>query len=369
MRIILTGGGTAGHINPALAIGEYIRSHDKSSEFIFVGRSGGEENKAVLKSGFVLKELKIRGLIRKVTFHNLAIAASAIKAVKEAKRLIREFKPNAIIGTGGYVSFPCIYAGISLGIPTFIHESNAVPGIVTKLLGKKCTSVLLNLDGAREHLTKCKNIVTVGNPVRMSFEHLTREQTRKKLGISKNEMLIVSFGGSGGSSKMNECCISLMKNYSMKKKNIKHIHASGAKYYPSYEKGETSLCRGISGCKITRYIDNMHEVLCACDLAVARCGAVTLSELAFAGVPSVLIPSPNVTGNHQYKNAEYFKENCAAVLLEEKELDDELLKKTVSALLNDKKACVELSENIRRLYMKNAAETVYNVISENVGKI
>ncbi len=367
MRILLTGGGTAGHTNPALAIAEYIRASDRNAEILFVGRCGGEENKAVTAAGFELREIEIRGLVRRLSLENAKRIALALRAVRSAKDIIRGFKTDAVVGTGGYVAFPCLWAAKALGVPTLVHESNATPGIVTKAVAGKCDRVLINLDGAREHLRRRDNVVTVGNPLRMDFERIDRRSARQRLGIRPSELFILSFGGSGGSEKMNEACIALMKSYSLHNRSIRHIHASGSRYYERYSVNEPELCKGKNGCRILRYIDNMPTLLSACDLAITRCGALTLSELSCSCTPAILIPSPNVTDNHQYKNALYFKECSAAVLLEENELSERSLTDCVRALMDNDKTRKEMSESIKKLYTAGSAERIYREIRNCVG--
>ncbi len=367
MRILLTGGGTAGHTNPALAIAEYIRANDQNAEIMFVGRHGGEENKAVTDAGFELREIEICGLLRRLSLENVKRIAIALRAVRSAKEIIRGFKPDAVVGTGGYVAFPCLWAASALGVPVLVHESNATPGIVTKVVAGKCDRVLINLDGTRKHLRRQTNVVTVGNPLRMDFERIGRRSARQRLGIRPNELFILSFGGSGGSEKMNEACIALMKSYSLHNPSIRHIHATGSRYYERYKRNEPELCKGKNGCRILRYIDNMPALLNACDLAIARCGALTLSELSCSGTPAILIPSPNVTDNHQYKNALYFKENSASLLLEEDELSERSLTDCVREMIDNEEVRHGMAKSIRKLYTPGSADKIYKEIQKCVG--
>ena len=302
MRLLLCGGGTAGHIIPALAVAEELRRREPKSEILFVGREGGLENEHIKKSGFKQKTLRVYGLKRSFSLDNLTRVREAIKARGEAKKIINEFRPDVILGTGGYVCWPVISAGKRMKIPTAIHESNVYPGLTTKLLAKKCDKIMLNREETKKYLNSGISTVTVGNPIREDFEKISRKNARQKLGVSEKEILIVSFGGSIGAEVMNDVVTETMKEYTSREKDIKHIHATGRRYYEKVkgELGEANLGK----CKIISYIDDMPTALMAADIVICRCGAMTLSEIAEAGVASILIPSPNVTNNHQYKNAE-----------------------------------------------------------------
>ncbi len=368
MRIILTGGGTAGHVYPAVAIAEYIRTREKNAKILFVGREGGDENRAVTDADIELKTLNVMGLARRISIDNIKSLLLALKSVTRAKEIIKDFKPDVILGTGGYVSYPCLRAGVTLGIPIFIHESNVYPGLVTRILSKKCRKVLINMEGTKEKLKYKGNALTVGNPLRMDFKNIPRREARRRLGIKEDELLIVSFGGSGGSEAINDACISLMKSHSQRNPKIKHIHATGKRYYEIYREKNSELCTGKNGCRIKSYIDNMPELLLSADIVICRCGAITLSEIASVGAAAILIPSPNVTDNHQYKNALYLKERSAAELIEEKELTERLLLDTVRELeVNEKKRAL-MKKNIRQLYTENSAEKIYKTILKEIGR-
>lgn len=358
MRIIFCGGGTAGHITPAIAIAEGILEFDSKAEILFVGREDGQENRAIEKNGFALQTVKICGFERKVNLKNVKNLFTALKSLKSAKKLIKVFSPNVVVGTGGYVTWPVIRAAQALGIPTIIHESNACPGLVTKLLAPKCERVLLNLQGSEKEFKNQKNISIVGNPVRKDFVNISRAAARKKLGIKDNEILISSFGGSGGSKKINDTVISIMTNHSSKNKNVKHIHSCGTKYYEEIKKTYSQLTSGHSGCIIKSYIDDMPTVILASDIVISRCGAMTLAELSAAGVAAILIPSPNVTNNHQYKNAKLICESGAAVMIEEEGLNERTLLDQIRLLETDIQARKTMGKKIKEFYVSNSKEMI-----------
>ncbi len=364
MRIIFCGGGTAGHVTPALAIAEGIVKKDKDAEILFIGRDGGAENDAVRRAGFKLETIEIYGFERRISIKNLKRLKTVIEATAKAKEIIKAFKPNVVVGTGGYVTFPVLRAARALKIPTAIHESNAACGLTTRLLAGKCDRVFLNFDGALGKRSKRKNVRVVGNPVRDSFLVRDRGPARRRLGISEKDFLILSFGGSGGAMKMNEVILSFMNEYAKGKKNIIHIHATGKKYYEATKDFRKELKKEKSRSEIRPYIDNMSELMAAADLTISRCGAMTISEISAAGCAAILIPSPNVTRNHQYKNAKHLSDNGAAVLLSEDNLTVKSLTDTVDTLIKDGEKRLEMSEKIKQFYIADSKEKIISEISK-----
>ena len=358
MRILFCGGGTAGHISPAIAIAEDMLSRYGECEILFVGREGGEENEAIKKAGFRLKTVEIYGIQRKATPKNLKRLFIAVRAVGKAKRIIKDFSPDVVIGTGGYVCYPVLRAAKKLKIPTAIHESNACPGLTTKLLAPKCDRVFLALSGAEDGFKDKKNIRIVGNPVRSDFKSIDRKQARRKLGISEKEFLIVSFGGSGGSAKMNEALLMLMERHSSRNTGSKHIHATGKKYYEETKNVREKYTEAKNGCEIKPYIDDMPTLMAAADLVISRSGAMTIAELSAAGCASILIPSPNVTNDHQYKNARLLSECGAALLLSEENLSNASLLSLVEELENNPRKRSEMREKIKQFHHKNSKELI-----------
>ncbi len=355
MKIIFVGGGTAGHVNPAIAIAEEIR-RKKDSHILFIGREGGGENIAVKEAGIPLKTIKIQGLKRSLSPTNIKRIFTAFRAKDEAEKIIEAFSPDVVIGTGGYVCYPVIRAAQSLKIPTFIHESNIFPGLTTKLLSRKCSKVLLNYSETKSFLPKSASCVTVGNPLRKDFFEISREGARERLGLKKNDFFILSFGGSIGAERLNEVIIELMDGYCSKKENVRHIHSVGKRYYESI--GENAYKIGHKGCKILPYIENMPLVMRAADVVICRCGAVTLSEISLCGLPSILIPSPNVTNDHQRKNAEHFEKNGAAIMIEEKNLCLRSLKQAVEKYERDGKLRIDTSNCIKKFATKDSAQKI-----------
>lgn len=358
MRIIFCGGGTAGHITPGVAIAEHIKKIHPTAQILFVGREGGAENSIVSKCGFDIKTLKIKGFERKITRENFKSVFIALASLKNAKAIIKEFAPDVVVGTGGYVTWPVIKVAERMKIPTVIHESNACPGLVTKLLSKKCDRVLLNLSGSEKEFKKQENIKIVGNPVREDFLNADRDLSRKKLGIARKELLISSFGGSGGSGKLNDIIIEVMKNHSSKNRNLKHIHSCGRKYYNEIKQKHTELTTGKNGCEIKPYIEDMATLMSASDIIISRCGAMTLGEICSIGAAAILIPSPNVTNNHQYKNAKLICDSNAAIMIEEDKLTPESLIAVLNELEAMPKKRKEMSQKTTEFYLKNSKEMI-----------
>lgn len=356
MRIIFCGGGTAGHINPAIAVAQELSNQYADSEILFIGREGGKENRLIIDSGYKLKTIKIQGLKRKISIKNLKSLSYALRAKATAKRIIREFKPDVIFGTGGYVCWPVISAAHSLGIPCAIHESNISPGLTTRLVAKKCDLILLNHEKSKEYFNHPEKIRVVGNPLRMDFSTITRVSARKEMKLNPNEIMIVSFGGSIGAEKINETVMEVIKEYSTKEKNVRHIHATGARYYEAVKNSE--YARGLNGCKILPYIDDMPRLLHSADIVISRCGAMTLSEISAVGVAAILIPSPNVSDNHQYKNAKYLSDMGGAILIEEKNLSKKVLISAICSLKSDENGRKKRAKIIKAQSIPNSAKLI-----------
>lgn len=356
MRLLLCGGGTAGHTNPAIAVAEELKVSSPNSEVLFVGREGGGENALISKAGFKYCTIKIQGIKRSLSLDNIKRTIDAIRSIGKAGIIINDFKPDVILGTGGYVCWPVIAAAKKMGIPTAIHESNITPGLTTKLLSKKCDIVFINREESKKYLKNKTRIVAVGNPLRHSFENISRNEARKKLKISENELLILSFGGSIGAEKINEVILNVIEKYSSKEKDIKHIHAVGQRYFSKVKNKKDEY----EGCKIIPFIDNMPLMMRAADIMICRCGAMTLSEICEVGVASILIPSPNVTANHQYHNAKHLEYNGGAILIEEKNLSTESLISAIKMLKNDKNGRKTRAKKVKQLSTPGAAKAIIN---------
>ena len=366
MRVIFAGGGTAGHINPALAIAGYLKDKDPKTEILYIGAQGGMEERLVPQAGFKIKTIKISGF--KISFSpkaikdNVVTLKRAFSSTADAKRIIKEFKPDICIGTGGYVSGPVIRAAIKLNIPAIIHEQNAFPGVTTKMLSKNVQKVMLANPYAKKYLSDSCHFVTTGNPVRGEIITAAKEPSRAKLGLDERPV-ILSFGGSLGARKINEGVADLIAR-SGKDGKYQIIHAYGqyGKWFPDLlrEKGiEPDDCKNLD---IREYINNMATCLAAADLVICRAGAITLSELQVQGKPAILIPSPNVAENHQYHNAMSMVDSKAAFIIEESELTGEKVIEYADRILGDEETLKEYSQNAGKMAIVDANDRIYSVI-------
>lgn len=372
MKILLAGGGTAGHINPALAIAGFVRKKRPDTEFLFIGNRDGMEQRLVPQAGFNISSITISGFKRsfspKNMVENVKTVARTFTSSREAKKIIAEFKPDICIGTGGYVSGPVIRTAAKMGIPCIIHEQNAYPGVTNKMLAKSVKKVMLAVPDAKKYFENVDLAVT-GNPVRGDILTVDKEESRKQLGIDERP-LILSFGGSLGARRINEAVADLVARSGMDGK-YQHIHAYG-KYGGWFPESVAEKGTDISKCDnldIREYIDNMPTCMAAADLVICRAGAITLSEIQAMGKPAILIPSPNVAENHQYHNAMALVNAGAAEIVEESELDGELLMKKADSMLMNFDKLKEISENSRKMAITDANERIYSVIKKTLGLV
>ena len=370
MRFVISGGGTGGHINPALAIANKIKSHHPDAEFLFIGAPYGMEKKLVPKEGYNIKFVKVKGFNRSLSLKNIDAIFKAITSIGAAKKIIKEFKPDAVIGTGGYVSWSALKAASMLGIPTLIHEQNAYPGVTTNMLSKGVDKVCISFEDSRRFFgEKAKDkLVFTGNPIKTDKFKKTRAQARVELGLKDDTPYILSCGGSLGAANVNEYVIDMMDRF-IKNTRINHIHATGSRGWEKYsalanEKGLDKY----ENLKIVEYIYDMETQMAAADIVIGRAGAITLAELAYLGKASLLIPSPNVTEDHQYKNAMVFANGNAAVVKRENEWSGEELSKCVKELMENKDRLKELGENAKKFATPNADELIYLEIMKLIKK-
>lgn len=372
MRVIFAGGGTAGHINPALAIAGYLKQKQPDVEILYVGNKGGMEEKLVPKAGFDFTPIRVSGFKRSLKLSslkaNIQTTVRAVTAISESKKIIKNFKPDLCIGTGGYVSGPVLRAAAELKVPILIHEQNAFPGVANKLLSKKAEAVMLAIADAQKHMREGCNFVVTGNPVRGEIITADKEESRRKLGLDERPV-VLSFGGSLGARKVNEACADIIAR-SGKDGKYQHIHAYGqyGLWFPDLVKEKGTDITQCSNLDIREYIDNMPTCLAAADVVVCRAGAITISEIQAQGKPAVFIPSPNVAENHQYHNAMALVNQKAGELIEESELSGELLMKKVDMIVSDKKKLAEYSANAKKMAIIDANERIYKIIVDTYNK-
>lgn len=364
MRVLLTGGGTGGHINPAIAIAKTIQKMEPDSEIAFVGTSKGMENRLIPKEGYKLYHIEMKGLKRSLSIDNIKTLWLTVTSVNKARKLIKKFKPDICIGTGGYVSWPLIKAASKMGIPTAMHESNALAGIAVKLLSPYIDVLFTNFEATAEQIKKCKKIIHVGNPLKQGFAEVNRDEAWQELGFkNRYRYSLLSCGGSNGAKRINEEALKLMAEFSSKHPEIHHLHQAGV---INYEETKAEFDRlGLykyENLTLVDYIYDMPKRLTCADLVINRAGAMTISELSHLKKPSILIPSPNVTDNHQYKNAKVLSDANAIVMIEEKDLHDGVLAKAVEDLLFDRGKRRIMGEKFGTFEVKNANKLIYDEI-------
>lgn len=365
MRVIVTGGGTSGHVNPALAIANTIKKNIPDSEIIYVGTKRGIENKLAPREGYKVYHVEVQGIKRSLSLSNIKSLYLAVTSPIKAKKIIKEFKPDVVIGTGGYVCWPVMKAASDMKIPTVLHESNSIPGVAIRMLAKYVDRIFVNFESTVQKFPEeyRHKVMRVGNPLRPDFLKLDYNEARKDLGIDgKYEKFILSCGGSMGAEKINEAVLNLMKNYTSKHPEILHLHATGAiEYEASMNMYKEYGLNKFENIKVLEYIYDMPVQMAAADLVINRAGAMTLSELAMMKKAAILIPSPNVTDNHQYKNAHELEKASAAALIEEANLTDTCLENAVDNILFGTLGD-NMRENIGKFACKNAEKLIYNDI-------
>ena len=367
MRFLFACGGTAGHINPALAVAGRLRELMPDCEILFVGCRKQMETVLVPKSGYDIKVVRVWGMSREKNLkglkHNIKAFYLMLKATAQAKRIIREFKPDVVIGTGGYVCYPVLKAAAKLGIPTAVHESNAVPGLTTKKLATIVDKILLGFEDSRKYYKQKEKTFVTGTPVRGEFDAYTKEKAKAELGIPINKPLVVSVWGSLGASTMNGAMCEFIK-LSGDDPGFRLIHSAGSE---GFENMMDTLIKTVpdfekNGMEVREYIYDMPRVMAAADLVLCRAGASTVSELAYMHKPTIFVPSPFVTNNHQFKNAKVAADAGGAVLIEESALQPSVLFDEVKRILASKEELGRMSAGMAKL----SAPDAVNVITEQI---
>ena len=370
MNVIFTCGGTAGHINPAIAVANILKERHPDVNILFIGASGHMEEKLVPQAGYDLACLPGSGLSRSLSFSALKKNAKALKnvlsAVSQCKKFIRNFKADVVVGTGGYASFPALHAASKLGIPTIVHEANAVPGLTTKMAAKTATRVLVAFEESAAYYRKPEKVEVVGMPVRKEFVFTERDAARKELGLDGRPLVVSAFG-SLGARAMNYAMADFMKLEKDAGMPFQHIHATGSygwEWMPEHLKSlgvEPDACDGLD---LREYIYNMPTVMAAADIIIGRAGASTCNEIGASGTPCILIPSPNVTNDHQTKNAKVLADRGAAILIPEGEGMGQKLYDTVNELLNDHERRAKMSATLRQMVVLDSADRICDMIEE-----
>ena len=370
MNFVFTCGGTAGHINPALAVANLMRERYPDCNILFIGATGHMEEKLVPQAGYELKCLPGSGLSRQLNLtgikKNIRAVKCVLNAVKACKRIFREFRPDVIIGTGGYASFPALYAGSSMKIPVCVHESNAVPGVTTKLAARLADRVLVCFEESKAMYPDPSKVEVVGMPVRREFIYGDRAAARKELGIG-DEPLVLSAFGSLGAKVMNQTMAELFRLEKEDGYPFRHIHATGSfgwEWMPGLVKEKGVDLEHTPQIEMLEYFYNMPTLMAAADVIISRAGASTCNEIGAAGLPCILIPSPNVTNNHQEKNARVLESRGGAVVIVEKDCSAEKVYEEIKSLLADPDRRAEMGKNLRRMVTMDSAERICDIVEQ-----
>ena len=371
MNVIFTCGGTGGHINPAIAVANILKERQPDVKILFIGAQGHMEEKLVPAAGFELVTLPGSGLSRKLNLAGIKKNVNAIKcvlsAVGKCKKIIREFGADVIVGTGGYASFPALLAGSQLKVPTVVHEANAVPGLTTKMAAAVADRVLVCFEESVKYYKNPDQVEVVGMPVRKEFLFCDKAAARKELGIDDGKAVVVSAFGSQGAKIMNETMADMMPLEKADGFPFHHIHATGSfgrEWMPQRVKDNGVDFEKEPMLDIREYIYNMPTVMAAADVVIGRAGSATCNEIAAAGTPCILIPSPNVTNNHQEKNARVLEEAGGAVVVLEKDCSPEKMYELVTALLAEESRRQEMTKALHSLVKSDSAQRICDIVEE-----
>lgn len=368
MKVIIAAAQTGGHINPGIAIANKIKEKNKSARIMFIGTTRGLENDLVPRAGYELKTIDAYGISRKITLTNIKNMFKTLQGFEEAKKIIKDFKPDIVIGTGGFICGPTIMAAKKYKVPTILHESNAFPGVATKLLSKKVDKVLVGFEEAKQRLPRAKKVVVTGTPTKIkgiSMSQAQKDIMKKEIGLNNDLPIVLVFGGSQGAKTINETLIDIILNKLNKKYQI--IWASGTKQYDIIKENlknkKTNIDR-IKNVIIIPYIYNMEEVMNISDIIVSRSGAMTITEIAKIGKPAIFIPFPFATENHQEYNAQVLEKVGAAKIILDKDLNAQSLSNTIEEMLKDKSNLEKMGQNAKKVSINHVEDKIYEEIEK-----
>ena len=364
MKAILSCAGTGGHIYPAIAIADKIRAMEPDSDILFIGTKAGMENRLVPSAGYAIRGIDASGFNRKNMLKNVKTAFDLARGSREAEAILKEFKPDAVIGTGGYVTGTVVRKAAKLGIPCFIHEQNVMPGMANKMLEKYVRSVFISFEGSREHFQQQDKLILSGNPIRQAFLNADISNARESAGLGPDDFMILITGGSLGAEVPNLASLDLIRTLAADPKGAKIFFVTGKRYYDEIKADVDAIEGSEKFVRVIDYADNMPLLMSAADLIVSRAGAIALSEITASGKPSVLIPSPNVTNNHQYYNAKSVADAGAAVLIEESSLQNGYgpFVSAVLQLLEDREKLAGMAAQAASIGRTDAVDIIYKNI-------
>lgn len=368
MRVIISAAGTGGHINPGIAIANKIKEKSKGSEIIFIGTNRGLENDLVPRAGYKLKTIDAYGLKKELSIQNIKHILSTIRSRKDVEKIFDNFKPDLVIGTGGYICGPVFNVAVKRKIPTMLHESNAYPGRAVKMFSKKVDEILVGFEETKDRLEGCKKVVVTGTPTKIQKLSITRDKKKKileELGIKNDLPIVLVFGGSQGAQRINEAVTELVKNNKNKKYQI--IWATGTKQYDivkeEFEKCNINI-NNIKNVKALPYIYNMEELINISDLLVCRSGAMTITEICIVGKPAIFVPLPSISANRQEDNALVLKKIGAAKIILNKDIDGNNLSEEIDSIIEDKQELEEMGKVANSIAPSNVEDKIYNEIEQ-----
>ncbi|MGN1298820.1 MAG: undecaprenyldiphospho-muramoylpentapeptide beta-N-acetylglucosaminyltransferase [Candidatus Scatovivens sp.] len=366
MRVIISAAGTGGHINPGIAIANKIKQKEPKSEIIFIGTNRGLENDLVPRAGYKLKTIEAYGLKKEISLKNLKNIFKTFSSIKDAKKIIDEFKPDVVIGTGGYICGPVFSAALSRKVPTVLHESNAYPGKAVKMFSKNVDKILVGFEEAKQILAGAKDVVVTGTPTKIRKKNITeenKEKIKENLGVRNNLPIVLIFGGSQGAQKINEAISGIIERKI--NENYQIIWATGPKQYDiikeKIEKSNMNI-NNLKNTKILPYIYNMEDLLNISDLVVCRSGAMTITEISIVGKPAIFIPLPSRSANRQEDNAMVLEKIGAAKIIQNDKLTYNNLAKEIDSIINKKSELEEMGKLANTIAPKNVEEKIYKEI-------
>ena len=367
MRVLLSGGGTGGHVYPAVAIANKIKEEHPEAEILFVGTSTGIESTIVPNNGFDIKTITVQGFRRKIDVENIKRVMKLMKGLNEARKIVKKFNPDIVIGTGGYVSGPVLYCASSKKRVTVVHEQNSFPGITNKILATKVTKVITSFEDAKERFPEKarEKITLVGNPVRKELLSVSKEDARKAIGVPADKKMVLCYGGSGGFEQINEAMIPVIER--MVKEDVAFIFATGKVYYDEAHKKLDNL-KLKQYQKVVPYLDDMMNALSAADVVIGSAGATSLSEITALGKASIIIPKGYTAENHQEYNARSIVDRGAGICILEKELNGEVLTESLFSILSDSDKRSSMEKNSYSIGKRDAVDKIYEVIMKEYKK-
>ena len=363
MKILLSGGGTGGHVYPAIAIANKIKEENPEAEIIFVGTEKGIESEIVPKYGYELKTVTVQGFKRKIDFENVKRVFKLFKGLEQSRKIVKKLKPDVVIGTGGYVSGPVLFNSSMSKVPTIVHEQNSFPGVTNKILAKMVTKVLTSFEDSHERFpeeTRSKLVLT-GNPVRKEILISKKSVSRRKLGIQEDKKMVLCYGGSGGSRKINDSMKLVIRN--LVNDDIAFIYATGKNFYDGFISDINDLDLKPYQ-KVVPYLEDMATALAACDIVIGSAGAISLAEITALGKPSIIIPKAYTAENHQEYNAKSVESKGAGIAILEKNLTPETLNETVYKLLGDRDLLLDMSNASKEIGKPEAIDIIYKEVME-----